>query len=189
MNKILIITIILLLSTRYVNGQQPVRLIPDTAVNGIRLNDYVSTEKVLGKNIWNKLFEQGKSLPRIELVNKSKTQALRLFFHYGGSKNAVDEFEILLIDSTYKAPKQVVVLPAEVFVSSRKIRLGISREEVVKILGNNCKTHANGSTEQLTYAMNEKAGFVKRYNQFGYYIKCIFSKGILVKYAFGFDTE
>lgn len=187
MNKILIIAIILVFSTRHSNGQQ--RLVPDTAVNGIRLNDYVSTEKVLGKNSWNKLFEQGKSLPRIELVNKPGTQALRLFFHYGGSKNAVDEFEILHIDSTYKAPKQVVALAAGEFVSSRNIKLGMSREEVVKILGANYKAHVDGSTERLAYTMNEKAGFVKRYNQFGYYIKCIFSKGILVKYAFGFDAE
>ncbi|MEI3800488.1 hypothetical protein SAMN05660461_6406 [Chitinophaga ginsengisegetis] len=188
MKNILIIAV-LVLSIQYSNAQQRVRFVPDTAVNSIHLNDYSTTEKVLGKNIWNKQFEQAKSLPRIELVNKSKTQALRLFFHYGGSKNAVDEFEILCIDSTYKMPKQTVLISDELFVTSRKIRLGITREEIVKILGDNYKTATAGDTEGLAYVLDQKSGFVKRYNQYRYYIKCTLNKGVLVKYAFGFESE
>jgi hypothetical protein len=187
--KNILIILVLVLSAQHSNGQQPARLVPDTAVNGIRLDDYNTTEKVLGKNIWNKQFEQAGSLPRIELVNKSKTQALRLFFHYGGSKNAVDEFEILCIDSTYKTPKQAVLIKDELFVTSRKIRLGITREEIVKILGNNYKTNTTGNTERLVYVLDQKSGFVKRYNQYQYYIKCILNKGVVVKYAFGFESE
>ncbi|MEZ2440403.1 hypothetical protein AB6805_01680 [Chitinophaga sp. RCC_12] len=188
MKNILIIAI-LVLSIQRSNGQQPVRFAPDTAVNGIYLNDYSTTERVLGKSIWNKQFEQGRSLPRIELINKSKTEVLRLFFHYGGSKNAVDEFEISYIDGAYKAPKLAVVTSDQCFVTSRKIRLGITREEIVKILGNNYKTDITGNTERLVYVLNQKSGFVKRYNQYQYYIKCILNKGVLVKYAFGFESE
>ncbi|MBO9730867.1 MAG: hypothetical protein J7623_19665 [Chitinophaga sp.] len=103
--KIIIIISTLLFSVITTQGQQSVRLQPDTAVNHINISDYKSTIHVLGKTIWDKHFEQAGSLPRIEILNKTNTQALRLFFHYGGAENAVDEFEIITIDSSYKSPR------------------------------------------------------------------------------------
>ncbi|SEN38988.1 hypothetical protein SAMN04488505_11036 [Chitinophaga rupis] len=178
----------LLFLTVTASGQHHEDLKPDTAVNNITINDYKSTELVLGKNSWSKQFEQAGSLPRIEVVNKTGTQILRLFFHYGGSKNSVDEFEMINIDSAYKIPKQVVHLKDGQFITSNKIYLGITKEDLVKKLGNSYKSSINGNVERLVYTADSKSNFVRRYNQHGYYIRCVFKDDILIKYSFGFES-
>ncbi|MFY0256519.1 hypothetical protein ACDQ55_21505 [Chitinophaga sp. 30R24] len=186
--KIIVIISGLLFLIVTARGQQHGYLKPDTAVNNININDYKSTELVLGKSIWNKQFEQAGSLPRIEVVNKTRTQILRLFFHYGGSENSVDEFEIMNIDSIYKIPKQAIYLKDEQFITSNKICLGISKKDLVEKLGNSYKSSINGNVERLVYTIDDKSNFVKRYHQYRYYIKCILSKDILIKYSFGFES-
>ena len=178
----------LLFSVATANGQQHINFKPDTAVNHINLNDFESTEQVLGKSCGNKLFEQAHSLPRIEIVNKARTQVLRLFFHYGGSKNSVDEFELVAIDSSYKIPKQVIYSKKELFLTSNKIHLGINKKDLVNKLGNNYKSDKSGNDVQLTYILSNKSNFVRRYNQYQYYIKCVFRNDILIKYSFGFES-
>jgi hypothetical protein len=184
--KILLIFLSLLFVFTFSKGQQHKSFIPDTMVIQIKINDIGTTEAILGKNIWQCLFESKGNLPRIELINKTKNQSLRLIFHYGGSKNSVDEFEILKIDSFYKIPTQAKVLKIDTFVTGNGIKLGISKDEIVRILGNNYKSNAKGKIEELLYTLDSKAAFVKRYNQFEYYIRCLFKNGILVKYSFGF---
>jgi hypothetical protein len=168
-------------------GQQK-RMIPDTAVNAIRLGEYASTEKVLGARLWDKHFEAGGMLPRIELVNHDKTQVLRLLFHYGGSRNSVDEFELLTIDKTYKLPAKVVRMDVAGFVTSRKIALGVSKDSVMKVFGNIFKTISMGRVEVVFFEMDESTAFVKRHNEYMYYIKCSFRNGRLIKYSFGFES-
>lgn len=167
------------------NGQH---LKPDTAVNNININNSESTERVLGKNSWDKQFEQAASLPRIEVVNRTGTQILRLLFHYGGSKNSVDEFELMDIDSTYKTPKLAIHLKDEQFITSNEIYLGISKNDLVKKLGNSYKSSISGNVERLVYTVDDKSNFVRRYNQYRYYIRCVFKNDILIKYSFGFES-
>jgi hypothetical protein len=168
-------------------GQQK-RMIPDTAVNAIKLGDYASTEKVLGARVWDKHFEANGILPRIELVNHDKTQVLRLLFHYGGSRNSVDEFELLAIDKSYKLPGKVVNMNVDGFVTSRKIALGVSKDSVRKVFGNIFKTLSNKAGVEVTsFEMDESTAFVKRHNEYKYYIRCTFRNGMLIKYAFGFE--
>lgn len=168
--------------------QKPRLSIPDTSVNNIMINDHVSTEKVLGTKIWEKNFEANGLFPRIEIVNTRKTQILRLLFHYGGSENSVDEFELLAIDKNYKLPKQVIKMNTDCFHTSRNITLFMPKSSILKILGNKYKIlNKNGDCEQLCYEIANPSDFLKRYNQYKYYIKCTFKKGCLIKYSFGFE--
>ena len=162
--------------------------IPDTLVNNIKLSDYVSTEKVLGVNAWKKEFESNNLFPRIEVVNQNKTQVLRLFFHYGGNKNSVDEFELEIIDKNYKLPKQVIVMNIDSFKTSRNITLQTTKSNVIKILGNKYKVLSkNEDYEQLYYKIDKPSDFLKRFNQYKYYITCTFKENYLIKYSFGFE--
>lgn len=185
-------TILFLLSLTFAstfsNGQQRKSFIPDTTVNQIKISDYRSTERILGKDVWKKLFESKGNLPRIEVVNNTKTESLRLIFHYGGSKNSADEFEIVKIEKSYKIPTQATILKVDTFITGNKIRLGMSKDEVVNILGSGYKFNVKGETEELLYILNNKSRFVKRYNQFEYYIRCFFKDGVLLKYSFGFTA-
>ncbi|HMI63784.1 MAG TPA: hypothetical protein VK518_22870 [Puia sp.] len=163
-------------------------IIPDTSVSKIKLGDHASTEKVLGARIWDKCFEAGGILPRIEIVNRDTTQVLRLLFHYGGSRNSVDEFELLTIDKGYKLPRKAAKMDVVGFVTSKNIRLGMSRESIVKAIGNKFKIVSNkGGGEEIYFELDESNQFVKRYNEDTYYIRCRFRNGVLVRYSFGFE--
>src|SRR4051812_10625237 len=82
----------------------------EKSVNHIFLQDESTTIKQLGTNSWDKHFEADSMLPRIECINKTATEGLRLFFHYGGTKNSVAEFELLIISKEYKRPSQAISL-------------------------------------------------------------------------------
>jgi hypothetical protein len=169
-------------------GQQK-WMIPDTAVNVIKLGDYASTEKLLGAKVWEKHFEADGMLPRIEIVNRDKTQVLRLLFDYGGSRNSVDQFELLAIDKSYKLPGKVVRMDVGGFVTSRKIALGMRKDSVIRAIGKDYKMDSKkGGIEVISFEMNESTAFVKRHNEYKYYIKCSFRNGVLIKYSFGFES-
>jgi hypothetical protein len=161
--------------------------IPDTSVNKIELSDYRSTERVLGDSVWGKKFESDGLFPRIELINRARTQVLRLFFHYGGSKNSVDEFEMLDIDRHYKMPEYAIALDIDSFKTSRRIVLDIRKDSLINILGNGCKAFRKKSGyEELYYEVVSPSNLLKRYKQYKYYVKCVLKKGRLIKYSFGF---
>ncbi len=164
----------------------------DTAVYNIKLANYASTVQALGNNCWRYCFEQNNSLPRIELVNRHTMQVLRLYFNYGGAKNTVDAFEILMFDSSYKIPLQAIVVNDSAgFVTSKKITLGLTKARVQNVLGRNIwQTITKGNKGQLVCMYvnsNAASPVLKRYNQPQYYIKCIFTNGVLTGYSFGFS--
>ncbi|HEY4108074.1 hypothetical protein [Puia sp.] len=169
-------------------GQQQ-SIVPDTAVNNIKLADRASTEKVLGTHAWDKHFEAGGMLPRIEIVNRDKTQVLRLLFDYGGSKNSVDGFQLLTVDKTYKLPAKTMTLDVTGFVTSAKITLGMPRAGVLKAFGNKLRVVSNkGGIEEMLLEMDESTAFVKRHNEYKYFARCSFKNSVLVKYTVGFES-
>lgn len=163
---------------------------PDTSVNNIKLGDRASTERVLGgAKVWEKHFEAGSILPRIEVVNRDTTQVLRLLFHYGGSKNSVDEFELRTIDKTYRLPAKTIKLEVSTFVTSRKISLGMRRDSVLKAIGDKFKVLSNkGGVEEIIFELDETSPLVIRHNEAAYYIRCRFKNGKLDRYSFGFEA-
>jgi uncharacterized membrane protein len=164
-------------------------MIHDTAVNKIKLGDPRSTEKVLGPRIWDKNFEADGLWPRIEIVNRDSTQVLRLMVEYGGVKNSANQFQIIAIDKHYKFPRKAVRVNIDSFTTSRKISLFLKKESVLKILGNSYKVlRGKGGNEELFFESSESDDFVKRYNEYKYFIQCVFRNGVLVNYWFGFEA-
>ena len=164
-------------------------MIVDTAVNKIKLGDYKSTERVLGPRVWEKSFEADGLLPRLEIVNRDSTQVLRLLVDYGGTKNAADQFEIVAIDKHYKLPRKLVRTNIDTFRTSRKITLFLQKDSVIKILGRSYKVlSGRGGNEELFFESSETDDFVKRHNEYKYFIQCSFRNGVLVKYWFGFES-
>ncbi|MGN6213653.1 hypothetical protein [Parafilimonas sp.] len=155
----------------------------------IYLEDETTTTKALGANIWSKHFEADSMFPRIECINKSGTEGLRLFFHYGGTQNAVAEFELFYIPIGYKRPTKAVVLSTCQFKSGHNIMLGLSKEQVVTILGKSFEVVAkeDNREEIKYYTDNPNAEVLKKYGGVAYFIKCIFEKNKLVQYNFGFE--
>jgi hypothetical protein len=160
----------------------------ELGISNIYLEDATSLQKVLGKNIWDKHFEANEMFPRIECLNKEKTQILRLFFFYGGAKNNVAEFELLYLPLKYKKPKQIVSTNIVQFKSTNGIQLGMTKQAVIKIIGKNYKTEKKDGFEQITYYTDDTTkGILKKLSGVAYFIKCKFKNGKLWQYNFGFE--
>jgi hypothetical protein len=163
--------------------------IPDTAVNKLKLGDYKNTERIFGP-VWDKKsFEADGLLPRLEIVNRDNTQVLRLMVDYGGTKDAANQFEILAVNKHYKFPRKLLRMNIDSFTTSRKITLFLKKESVIKILGKGYKVlSGKGGDEEVFFESSESDDFVKRYNEYKYFIQCSFRNGVLVKYWFGFES-
>lgn len=161
---------------------------PDTAVNTLKLADSRNTEKLFGA-IWDKMsFEADGQPPRLEIVNRDSTQVLRLMVNYGGSKDAADQFEVLAVDKHYKFPRKLLRMNIDTFRTSRKITLLLPKDSVVSILGKKYTSSVDKKgNEELFYELDESNSFVKRYNQWKYFIECSFRNGVLLDYSFGFE--
>jgi hypothetical protein len=158
------------------------------AIFGIYLQNDSSTEKILGKEIWNKHFEADSMFPRIECLGADSRQMLRLFFHYGGFKNSVAEFELLFTPSKYQKNKNVVSVKSLEFVSKNGVRLGITKAQLIRLIGTNYKQNTMGEYEELIYyTENTNSGILKKLGGVAYFIKCKFKKGRLCQYNFGFE--
>jgi hypothetical protein len=158
------------------------------AIFGIYLQNDSSTEKVLGKEIWNKHFEADSMFPRIECFSADGGQILRLFFHYGGFKNSVAEFELLFTPSKYHKNKKVVNVKSPEFVSKNGVRLGMTKAQLIRIIGTNYKQNTTGGYEDLIYYTEDtNSGILKKLGGVAYFIKCKFRKGRLCQYNFGFE--
>jgi uncharacterized membrane protein len=163
-------------------------MIHDTAVGRIKMGDPESTVKVLGPRIWEKHFEGDGLLPRIEVINRDSTQVLRLMIEYGGIKNSANQLQILAVDSRYKFPRKAVRVNVDKFTSGLKVSLSQKKESVIRVLGKDYKVLAGkGGDEEIIYESSETDELVKRYNEYKYFIRCVFRKGVLVNYWFGFE--
>lgn len=160
----------------------------EKSVYNIFLEDRKSLTSVLGINAWDKQFEADSMFPRIECLNKNKNEGLRLFFHYGGAKNCVAEFELFEVDKKYVKPVKAFLLSTTRFRTGKGLVLGITKKQVIAILGKNCKHKKRLLIEEFVYHTdNPNSNVLKAYNAVAYFIKCEFNKGKLVKYNFGFE--
>jgi hypothetical protein len=160
----------------------------EKSISNIYLQDEKTTTKILGANIWDKHFEADSMFPRIECINKNGSEGLRLFFHYGGVKNAVAEFELFSIGKGYKRPAKAVKYNIRQFKSGHNITLGLSKQQVLKILGKKFKSTKGKSEEKIKYFTDDpNTEVLKKYRGVAYFINCHFKDNKLVRYNFGFE--
>ena len=163
-------------------------MIHDTAINKIKMDDPESTVRVLGRRIWDRHFEADGLWPRVEIINRDSSKVLRLMVEYGGFVNSADQFQIIAIDKHYKFPRKAVRMNMDSFTTSRSISLFQKKESVIRVLGKGYKVLAGkGGDEKIFYESSETDDFVKRHNEYKYFIQCVFRNGVLVNYWFGFE--
>lgn len=173
----------------FAQRKQNLNLFPiEKSICNIYLQDEKTTTKILGANIWDKHFETDSMFPRIECVNKNGSEGLRLFFHYGGVKNAVAEFELFSIGKRYKRPAKAITFNTYQFKSGHNITLGLTRRQIVNILGKNFKSTKGKNEEEIKYYTDDpNTEVLKKYGGVAYFIKCHFKNDKLVQYNFGFE--
>jgi len=90
-------------------------------------------------NLKGKLIK-GESLPHITLLNKTKTQKVKMVTFPGSSTNDVYQF---FVSKAKKTDESLPTIKYESFVSNSGIHFGLSKEEVIKIKGDNFLTKEN----------------------------------------------
>lgn len=157
---------------------------PDTSVFNIILLDSQSAVRQVGESYV--LIDDHKDMLRKHFCSQDKTQTLTLFFHYGGGKNEVAEFQV----KQYELSDSATTLKTNSFLTNSGIKLGISRQQVTSILGNCFKTVSkNAITETIKYQIDDfnHSAFLSRYNYPSYYAEYEFKENKLVRFRFGFE--
>jgi len=162
----------------------------DTAVGGIRLQKPESITTILGNNAWEKRFEDDDDFGyiRIQCLNADASQLLRIGFFEGGSVNEAQVFQVSYKPKSYHSTGKTIKTKLPGFVSSLKIKLGMSEQEVKKAIGPNAKlTQAKGLKSFKWHTTDPKSPILKNYQAIGYSIEAQFIGNKLVQYTFGFD--
>ncbi|MBC7865446.1 MAG: hypothetical protein IAF38_20895 [Bacteroidia bacterium] len=152
----------------------------DTVLNGIVLRNAASTEKILGRDIE---FTEDTNLvdedfPHHYVICNNKTALLTLFFHYGDGKNQVSEFKVeqlhgdRVIFKNFAAHK----LNDKDFVSGKGVRLGLTKIELMRLLG---------IPTLITALEGDKTKFSYKQKNGLYYADYFFEKRALIKFRFG----
>lgn len=159
---------------------------PDLKINNLEIVNPNSIIKNIGD--LKKYLENSKmDLPSVTFFNNNKSIKITLVTFPGSSYNDVYQFIIENNDS--KIVKKEKVLKYDDFITENGIKLGITKEEIVKIKGSNFKLKKNNDCIVLSYIINDykKSDFLKRYNMPSYFMEYTIKNDILIKFKFGFD--
>jgi hypothetical protein len=156
---------------------------PDTSVFKIHLLDSKSSIRVIGEKY--ALIEDDVELPHVDFNSSNNQQVLTLYFHYGGVKNEFAEFQVA--ENTEHLKNKTLNISE--FKTGNKIELGISKTQLIKILGNCFETRKSNDKEILKYKIDDfkNSDFLKSYNYPIYYADYEFAKNRLIRFRFGFQ--
>ena len=168
-----------------INAQAQSQLFPDTSVNGISLRHEESVAR-LEKEV-NVNFSESDStgIPVLYLSNSSKEEYLALYRYHGDLVYQVSMFEVGYCNSLEMRSLQV--LRDAHFLSSSGIRLGMHKDALLKIIGNDFSSIIHNKQEALKCTINSTdSPLLIRYTMPGYFCEYYLRDGVLYKYRFGF---
>ena len=172
-------------------GPKSVRKTADVSITGIRLNDAKSSRVVLGREISSgtdpALIEDNTEMPHATATNKTGTEVLTFFFHPGGEVMAFSEFKVSLVSEAKLTGKPIKLARIASFVSGKGIKLGLSKAQLIKILGPPQQSSSAGGATILDYRIQDpEAGQLLGYPAELYYGTYAFKAGKLAEFRFGF---
>jgi hypothetical protein len=145
----------------------------DTTVNGIKLNDCGTIEKLFGDNY--KLLPDIDDLPSIQILNHEQSQLLTMYMWNGSSKCDFSQFQVEYVPSKIKYLQKPFNLKIDNFKSGKGIYLGITSSQLKTKFGKPTETrHESGL---VVYSYQE-------YNNV-YFGDYYFKNDKLVKFRYG----
>ena len=128
-----------------------------------------------------------KALPDVYLANKDESQYLRLVFFPGSAKNSFGFFEVGEMTERQRNEKPVSTSFA-VFRSESGIALGMSKDQLTAIKGNNYQVTMGNSKVTLRFTISDSVNvFLRRYNMPLYRAEYSFVRNKLICFSFGFE--
>jgi hypothetical protein len=154
----------------------------DISVIGIFFGDEISPKKILGDSI-HLDFPAG-DFPQVNFYNKTSSEHLTLFYHYG----SIDfTFSEIRVQKTTKPLIKVPTLNIAHFVTGKNIHIGMIKKELITILGKKYNIEQLGDTVKVSYVIdNATSPFLEYYNIHMYYGDYKFKNNVLVEFKYGF---
>lgn len=115
------------------NGYADFFRFKDTTINGIKLNDCDTIEKLFGTN-YNLLPDIG-DLPCIQILNNTESQLLTMYMWNGNTKCDFSQFQIEFTSTNPKYIQKPFKLNLDNFKSGKAIYLGITSDELKSKIG------------------------------------------------------
>lgn len=166
----------------------------DISINRVYFQYPASVENVLGKYL--KLVRDQKvDFSYVRFYSQDKTESFTLFSHPGNYINDFSEFEIKEVSKNARNAHGHVTRFAH-FVSGKGIRLGMDKNQVVKILGKGFTSELmKNKTEVLKYRIDmdkfpkasQEGRFLAFYGSPAYYGTYKFRDNKLIEFIFGFE--
>jgi hypothetical protein len=188
-NKLIGLILILLGNTLLINARTPVDTLsfrPDTTVNRILiLSNPKSTFRFYPKIAKEKDIKFFRCNPVYIFSNASKNECLITYMVYGGVKYGFGCFEIGILKET---KNKVLETKYSHFETESGVKLGLSLKDLIKIKGKDYIKKGN----QIFYTLGDSTStdtndpFLKKHNQYFYYLECTFEKDKIVKIIYGF---
>lgn len=124
---------------------------------------------------------------RMSLCDHDKHEKLILVFYERDTASVISE---LHVERVYTPHADCLVPPQHIerFTSGKGIHLGMSRNEVVRILGSNFVEHPQQDERVISYRIDDKdSPMLQRHNAPAYYGQYHFKDNRLVKFEMGFE--
>ncbi|OIQ82105.1 hypothetical protein GALL_361190 [mine drainage metagenome] len=125
--------------------------------------------------------------PRMALCNHGKHEQLIIEFYERDTASVISELRVERVQTPHA---DCIVPPQHIerFMSGKGIHLGMSRKEVINILGKGYEEHAYPEEQIISYRIDDKdSPMLQRHNAPGYYGQYYFKANRLVRFEMGFD--
>jgi hypothetical protein len=163
--------------------RQTVRFEPDSTINNVlTLNNSESSIQFYPDVSSEKLIERLRESPVLGFNSKNK-EYLLLFQYEGGVKNEFSCFEIGYVSDLDK--NSTISTDYKNFETESGLKLGLSREELIKIKGESYTEEGDKIIYQVDDYQN--SSFLKRYNMPAYFLECTLKDDKIIKIKYGFD--
>jgi hypothetical protein len=184
MNRIGLAMVVLLVSSGPSPAGCQVSLI-ETDINGVRLGDEASAERVLGAA--ETLPFDGDDRPTLLLFNRERSEMAILTQYPGAVRGSFSVIEVRSAVGASRRPGKM--LEADHLVSERGVRIGVSQEFVIDLLGL-CFTpkKTKGGRMTIRYETEDRDHpFLKRVGMPNYFAEYTFRNNRLVAFRYGSD--
>lgn len=158
----------------------------DLSISEIKLNDIPSAKLPFGAQV--QLDDPDGDRPKAFICNADRTERLTLVYYEGDTSYIISEFQVEQVETPYidciQSPKQI-----DRFVSGKGVQLGMTRNEVMRIFGNDYNEHPQLDELVLSYRLDNKneSGFLQNNSAPAYYGQYHFKQDKLVRFSFGFE--
>lgn len=125
--------------------------------------------------------------PRMSLCDHDKREKLIIEFYERDTDIVINELRVERVQTRH-ADCTVPPQHIERFTSGKGIRLGMSKREIIDILGKSYRESAHPNEQVISYRIDDKdTALLQRHNAPAYYGQYYFRENRLVRFEMGFE--